>query len=155
MSKNLIETFSQKKIVLDCIGCMYWWVVYCTISTDSRFLIILKVYCYVRAKPLGSVEVFQRSLGVRLDGLVTLLPASGANLTVLISELESLNETEGLINRSANGQVVDGNLTTSYKSVAVPLTIRLSQVITYRTVPLGSMMKRPRRATPSSSIRTP
>jgi hypothetical protein len=62
-------------------------------------------------KSLSRAEVFQRSLGVRLDGLVTLLPASRADFTVDISELESLNETESLVNRSANGQIVDGDLT--------------------------------------------
>jgi hypothetical protein len=62
-------------------------------------------------KSLSRAEVFQRSLGVGLDGLVTLLPSSRADLTVHISELESLNETESLVNRSANGQIVDGNLT--------------------------------------------
>ena len=62
-------------------------------------------------KSLSRAKVFQRSLGFRLNGLVTLLPASGANLTVLIGELESLNKTESLVNRSTNGQIVDGDLT--------------------------------------------
>ena len=40
-------------------------------------------------------------------------PLSGANLTVLISELEGLDESEGLLDVSANGEIVDGELSES------------------------------------------
>lgn len=62
---------------------------------------------------LHLVGLLKVSLG--LDGvsnhtLVTLLPVGGANLTVLLSELESINESQGLFNRAADGGVVDGDL---------------------------------------------
>ena len=59
---------------------------------------------------LGFVEVVERSLGVGLHGGATRLPACWADLAVLIGELEGLNEAEGLIDRSANWQIVDGDL---------------------------------------------
>jgi hypothetical protein len=53
---------------------------------------------------------------------------------MLVGELEGLDEADGLLDRAADGQVVDGDLA---------------------EVPFGSMMNRPRRAMPSSSRRTP
>jgi hypothetical protein len=52
-------------------------------------------------------------LNIRLDGLGTSSPVSGANFTVFISELESFNETENFINGTTNGEIVDGDLTNS------------------------------------------
>ena len=38
------------------------------------------------------------------------LPSRGADLAVLIDVLEGLNKTDGLINITANGEIVDGDL---------------------------------------------
>lgn len=51
-------------------------------------------------------EVLLGLLDIRLDGLGTSLPVGRADLTVLISELESFNETEDLINRATNRKVI-------------------------------------------------
>lgn len=60
---------------------------------------------------VDSGEVFLGLLDIRLDGLGTSLPVGRANLTVLISELESFNETKNFINGTTNGKIVDSNLT--------------------------------------------
>lgn len=52
-----------------------------------------------------------RFLGVGLNGLGTSLPVGRADFTVLISELESFDETEDFINGTTNGEIVDGDLT--------------------------------------------
>jgi hypothetical protein len=57
-----------------------------------------------------SRKVLQAALGISLHGLSTLLPSSRANLAVLISELESLDETDGLLDVAADGEIVDGDL---------------------------------------------
>ena len=38
------------------------------------------------------------------------LPSRGADLAVLIDVLEGLNKTDGLVNITANGKIVDGDL---------------------------------------------
>lgn len=58
----------------------------------------------------GLGEVLQATLGVSLHGLATRLPAGGANLAVLVGELEGLDQTQGLVDVAAHGQVVDGDL---------------------------------------------
>jgi hypothetical protein len=66
---------------------------------------------------LGFVEVVEGAFGVGLHGGAARLPASWADLAVLIGELEGLNQTEGLIDRSANWKIVDGDLAeNSWKS---------------------------------------
>lgn len=45
-----------------------------------------------------------------LDGLRASLPVGRANLTVLLGELESLNQSQGLVHGSTDRQVVDGDL---------------------------------------------
>jgi len=59
---------------------------------------------------LGFVEVVERAFGVGLHGGATRLPACWADLTMFIGELEGLNEAEGLVDRSADWKVVDGDL---------------------------------------------
>ena len=59
---------------------------------------------------LGFVEVVEGSLGVWLHGWTAGLPTSWANLAVLVGELEGLDEAEGLVDRSADGKVVDRDL---------------------------------------------
>lgn len=59
---------------------------------------------------VGLLEVLLGVDGVSLDGIGALLPVGGADLTVLLSELESVNESEGLLNGSADRQIVDGDL---------------------------------------------
>lgn len=58
----------------------------------------------------GLGEVLQASLGVSLHGVAARLPAGGADLAVLVGELERLDQTEGLVDVAADGQVVDGDL---------------------------------------------
>lgn len=55
-------------------------------------------------------EVLEAALGVSLHGLAAGLPVRGADLAVLVGELEGLDETEGLGDVAADGQVVDGDL---------------------------------------------
>lgn len=55
-------------------------------------------------------EVLQASLGVGLHGVAARLPAGGADLAVLVGELEGLDEAQGLVDVAADGQVVDGDL---------------------------------------------
>jgi len=50
-------------------------------------------------------EVLELVRGV--DGVGTLLPAGRADLTVLVGELEGLDDSDGLLDGSADGQVVD------------------------------------------------
>jgi len=57
------------------------------------------------------LEVLQTLLGIGLHGLGAGLPSSGANFAEFIRKLEGLNQTERLVNRSADWQIVDGNLT--------------------------------------------
>ena len=46
----------------------------------------------------------------RIHSLLARLPVSGADLTVLIDMLESLNEAEGLLRATANGQIIDARV---------------------------------------------
>jgi len=59
---------------------------------------------------LGFVEVVEGAFGVGLHGGAARLPASWADLAVLIGELEGLNQAEGFVDRSANWKIVDGDL---------------------------------------------
>lgn len=56
------------------------------------------------------LEVGQRLLGLGSHGSITLLPVGRADLAKLVGELEGVNETEGLVDGTANGEVVDGDL---------------------------------------------
>jgi len=56
------------------------------------------------------LEVLQTLLWIGLHGLGAGLPSSGANFAEFVRKLEGLNETERLVNRSADWQIVDGNL---------------------------------------------
>ena len=55
-------------------------------------------------------EVGLGALWIGLQRILAGLPASWADFTVLVDKLESLNESKGLVNWSANGQIVDCNL---------------------------------------------
>lgn len=50
------------------------------------------------------------ALGGRLDGLVSGIPVGGADLAVLVGELEGIDQAEGLVDAAADGEVVDGDL---------------------------------------------
>jgi hypothetical protein len=50
------------------------------------------------------------ALGGSLDGVHAGVPVGGADLAVLVGELEGIDETEGLVDAAADGQVVDGDL---------------------------------------------
>jgi hypothetical protein len=54
--------------------------------------------------------VLLNALGGGLDGVHTRVPVGGADLAVLVGELEGIDETEGLVDAAADGQVVDGDL---------------------------------------------
>lgn len=47
-----------------------------------------------------------RGLG-GVDGVLALLPTGGTDLTVLVGELEGLDDTDGLLDGSADGKIVD------------------------------------------------
>lgn len=55
-------------------------------------------------------EVLELLVNIRLDGLLTLLPVGGANLTMLLNELQSLNKTVKLIDVTTNGGIVHGDV---------------------------------------------
>ncbi|KAF1778281.1 hypothetical protein GQ600_12908 [Phytophthora cactorum] len=72
--------------------------------------------CYIEyfsscERLVGGLEVLLRRIHRRLDRLLALLPASGAHLTVLVRELESLHQTKNLVHVATNGAVVNGALT--------------------------------------------
>ena len=56
------------------------------------------------------LEVLELALGISLDRGTLRLPVGGADLAVLVGELESLDEPDGLVDRAADGEVVDGDL---------------------------------------------
>lgn len=58
-------------------------------------------------------EVFFAPLRIRLDGgfVVLLIPVGWTDFTVLVDELEGFDESQSLIDGSANWQVVDCDLT--------------------------------------------
>ena len=58
----------------------------------------------------NALKVLLRTRHVRLDRLGPGLPARGADLAVLVSELEGLDETEGLVHGPSDGEVVDRDL---------------------------------------------
>lgn len=65
------------------------------------------------AVPVGltlSSKVLEAALGVSLHSLAALVPSSRADLAVLISELESLDETDGFLDVATDGKIVDGDL---------------------------------------------
>lgn len=79
---------------------------------------------------------------------------------MLVGELEGLDETDGLLDGAADGEVVDGDLAGDAIWVMVVSTKPVSNQHRQdekrqTTGALGSMMKRPRRAIPDSGMRTP
>jgi hypothetical protein len=65
-------------------------------------------------------EVLLGVFGVRLDGLAALHPIGGADLAILFGELEGVDQTEGLVDRAANGQVIDGDLYIKIRTASFP-----------------------------------
>jgi len=59
---------------------------------------------------VGLLEVGFAALGVGLHGVISRLPVGGADLAMLISELEGINQAEDLIDVSADGRVVHGDV---------------------------------------------
>lgn len=60
---------------------------------------------------INSLEVLLRLVGISDHGLVAGLPSSGADLSVFISVLERLDQTQSLVHTATHGQVIDGHLT--------------------------------------------
>lgn len=58
-------------------------------------------------------EILLGSLGVGLHRVATGTPVGGADLAVLVRELESLHETQSLVHRAANGQIIHRDLAKS------------------------------------------
>lgn len=56
------------------------------------------------------LEVGLLANGVGLDGLLAGVPVGGADLAVLLGELEGVDETDSLVDAAADGKVVDGDL---------------------------------------------
>lgn len=56
-------------------------------------------------------EVLELLLGVGFDRVLVgvRVPVGRADLSVLLKELERLDESEGLLNRATDGEVVDGD----------------------------------------------
>jgi hypothetical protein len=99
-------------------------------------------------------QILLVACGCGLDRLVARVPVGGAHLAVLVCELESVDQTQGLVYAAADGEVVDSDLETA---VLVHVSFRVCGTgkHTCRTVPAGSIKNNPRSAIPSSSIRTP
>lgn len=55
-------------------------------------------------------EVFLRRLRVRLDGVAARTPVCGTDLAVLLGELESIDQSQRLVDGTTDGEVVDGDL---------------------------------------------
>jgi len=119
------------------------------------------------------IEIFLWLLGIGLDGFASLVPVGWANLTVLdvlcqspytgltvevssylLGELESVDKAKGFIDGPSDGEIIDSDLAIIHIS-HWKKDIWSSNVHTCLIVPLGSIMNKPLRATPSSSIKTP
>lgn len=60
----------------------------------------------------ATIHLVEVGFGVAgLDGWLSLGPVGRADLTVLLCELEGVNESEGLVDASADREIVDGDLT--------------------------------------------
>jgi hypothetical protein len=57
------------------------------------------------------VEILFRFFDSRLDCITTRLPVGRANFAMFVNKLECLNQTESLIYRTSNWQVIDCDLT--------------------------------------------
>lgn len=66
--------------------------------------------CWAGELSILLLEVGLALLGVGLHGIGSRLPASRADLTVLVRELERLHQTQRLIHGAADRQIVDGDL---------------------------------------------
>jgi hypothetical protein len=62
------------------------------------------------------VEVGLVAFGGGFDGVLAWVPVRGADLAVLVGELEGVDEAKGLVHAAADGEVVDGNLYTIHVS---------------------------------------
>lgn len=79
-------------------------------SSCNALFFISYLFTRLVAYLVGLLKVFLGLLDIGLDGSATLLPASRANFTVFVSELESFDQTQDLIDAAANGEIVDGDL---------------------------------------------
>jgi hypothetical protein len=75
------------------------------LSTSFALYPLLCLLILQHRKHLLLREVLGAVLGV--DGSSSLVPASRADFSVLIGELESLDHSNGLLNRSTDGKVVN------------------------------------------------
>ena len=55
-------------------------------------------------------QVLADSILVRLHGLLARAPTGGTDFTVFVGELEGLDQSQGLVDISADGEIVDGHL---------------------------------------------
>ena len=74
-------------------------------TTHSESSLFSTQIGHPRSRDLLLGEVLRLVGGV--DGVGSLLPAGGAHLAVLVRELERLHHTNGLLDGTANGEVVD------------------------------------------------
>jgi hypothetical protein len=58
-------------------------------------------------------QILLVACGCGLDRLVARVPVGGAHLAVLVCELESVDQTQGLVYAAADGEVVDSDLETT------------------------------------------
>lgn len=98
-----------------CNCILYWQIISNDLKSKLCYFFFLStgscVYiCAGNHDLVGLFKVFLGLLDIRLDGSATLLPASRADFTVLISELEGFNKTQDFIDATANRQIVDSNL---------------------------------------------
>jgi len=67
-------------------------------------------YPFFDAILVFGAEVLFAAFDIRLHCFFARPPASGTNLAMLVGELESLNQSQGLVHIPTNGQVVDSHL---------------------------------------------
>ena len=87
------------------------------------------------------LQVGSHALGVGLHALLTLLPAGGADLAVLLVELQRVDEAQGLVDRAAEGQVVDGGLANQTGLVDEEGAAERDAVVEEDAVGLGDVLR--------------
>jgi len=62
-------------------------------------------------------QVLADSILVGLHGLLARTPAGGADFAVFVGELEGLDQSQGLVDISADGEIVDGHLAEGARAI--------------------------------------
>lgn len=99
-----------------------------------------------------TVVLLWESFCIGLYASVTRIPVRRAHFAICFCELERVDEAESLVDAAADREVINRYLS---DTLALPIARNLEVLLTCLTTPLGSIMKQPLNAIPSSSINTP